>query len=133
MFLHLLNKEDQKKFLELANILVNCDSNLSNEDLQLTNAYRYEIRISEDEYLIQNTGLEDILNNLASTSLKNKKAILIELIALSLSDNDDNILEKELIDKIAEKFEIDKVLITQIIEWVKEMAKLNKEIEAILN
>ncbi|WP_102401046.1 hypothetical protein [Haloimpatiens massiliensis] len=133
MFLHLLTTEEQKNFLELANVLINCDNYLSNEELQLMNTYRYEMRISEDEYLIQNTQLEEILNALASTSIKNKKVILIELIALSLSDNDGNSLEKELIDKVANKFEIDEIVIKQSIEWVQEMTKLSKKVEDILN
>lgn len=133
MFLHLLDKEEQKNFLELANILINCDGYLSKEELHLMDTYRYEIQMSEEEYLIQNSDLKEILNSLFSTSVKNKKVILIELIALSFSDNDAHISEKELIDKVAEKFEIDEVVVTQIIEWVDEMDKLNKKIEVILN
>lgn len=132
MFLHLLNIKEQKNFLELDNILIKEYGELRYEELLLMNTYRYEARLSKEYYPIENKGLEYILHEFEKSDEKTKEIILIELVALSISDNDFVTRERNFIDIIRNSFNIDKSIVNSIIVWVEKLNSINKEVVNIL-
>ena len=133
MYLRILDREEQKNFLELAYCAANYNQKFSDEQENLINEYRDEISLGREEYEIQEKELEDILNSFTDCSQKKKNAIFLEIMALILSDNIYDEKEREVIFIIANHLNIEEDQHDEAVGWVKDMQELYERSENFIN
>lgn len=133
MYLRILNREEQKNFLELAYCAANYNEKFSDEQENLINEYRNEISLEKEEYKIQEKELKDILNSFKDCSQKKKNAIFLEIMALILSDNIYDDKEHEIISRIQDSLDIVEGKHDEAVDWVKNMQELYERAESFIN
>ena len=123
MFLNKLNEKEKESFLSLAHHIANCDDNFSQEEQKMISAYCREMTIIDIDYDEGCFDLDNTLNNFET--LQSQKIILIELFALVFSDghhlHDE---EVNVIEAVAQKFNIDTNLINVFANWSKSIIAL---------
>ncbi len=130
MFLATLNLEQKKSFLKLAKYLANIDNHLHEEEQYLLNYYCYEMHIDDnidDHEEFKISDLADLFKE-----KKEKRILLIELIALIIADSEYNEKEKEILNQIIDLFQIDLKLLPVYFNWAKAITALAKQGQALL-
>jgi hypothetical protein len=130
MFLNNLNHEEKRYFWKMINLVSECDDEVSVEEQAMLNSYKKELDIDVTEDLKMD--LEELLDLLDESSDIVKKSVLIEIIALIMSDSKYDNSEKELVEIISSRFNIDEDIRKNMFEWVEKIQNLYSEANALI-
>lgn len=103
MFLDHISTEKRELFLALCYKAICCNDEVNDAEVNQLAAYSKELHIEADfeKYKLMNT--DDILSQLRSMSLVEKKIVLSELLGILMSDKVYDDLEKEFFRNAGEK------------------------------
>ena len=122
MFLNKLNEKEKVAFLELAYYVANSDNDFSSKEEEVINSYCVEMQIDNIDFDKSKFNLDLTLSNIESA--QSQKIVLLEIMALVYSDNILHQAEKEILQTIVNKFQLDSKLIPVYAEWSKAMLSL---------
>lgn len=104
MFLSVLNDDEKKIFGCLINKLAHIDGILSEEENELLCNYKFELGLQTLEEL--DISVEEAINQLSKSSEVVKRAVFLEIVSITLSDEEIKEEENEIMELAAYKFEI---------------------------
>ena len=127
MFIEYLNKEEKEVFFSLALDLVRVDDAFSLDEKEKIK--QLSLRILGEE----GHDVEHLYNDLSTLeNLSKKKIVLMELVGLCYVDGDYCESEKKFIHEVAEKMEVNNVILKDIENWTLGLVNhMNKGIELI--
>jgi len=132
MYLHLLEENEKKDFLELAYHLMGVDGTHQDEEVAIFESYKHECSLHE--YIIsKQNNLENVINCFKTTSLKTRKIILIELFGIVLADGEVHENEETFITHLATSFNITDEELEKMNKWVLTMDHIVKLGYTIIN
>lgn len=115
MFLNSLNPTEKDNFMKLAMTLIKADGVVEESEKQILSAYANEMQI-QVRSLDEQCDTDKVIEELAkSSSLKTRRIIFLELLALAFADGNYVAEEKELIKCLANAFELDKTFVDRAI------------------
>jgi len=120
MYLDLLNRDEQKNFLEIARYSMGLDGEHKAEEEEVLTGYKYECQLV-DYTAHRQDEIEKIINNLRASTKKVKKIILVELIGIFLADGEMCDAESNFLNKLSEEFNIKEHELNRIKRWVEAM------------
>ena len=132
MLLMQLEAREKFSFLQLAHYLARIDNSYGEREDEVISSYCTEMGIENiDSFDIDNFCLEENLNNYKSQ--RSQRIILLELMILIHIDNDFHVNEKDLINKMTEKFGFDSKDIDDYSQWGKSVAMLYQVANIFIN
>lgn len=115
MFLNSLNPTEKDNFMKLAMTLIKADGVVEESEKQILSAYANEMQI-QVRSLDEQCDTDKVIEELAkSSSLKTRRIIFLELLALAFADGNYVAEEKELIKCLANAFELDKTFVDRAV------------------
>lgn len=127
MFLPYFNVEQKRAFWKLANDIVMVDGVLHESEKELLDNYKSELGIE-----IKNLDYELHPINKTFTTKMESHILLLELLGLSVADDDFDSSEKTFINNIIEELGISHEKTSQMLSWLKKQNELYIEIHNIL-
>lgn len=131
MFLNRLDEDEKSAFLELAHHVARSDAEFSSEELTVITRYCMEMQIDDIDYEDDQFDLEQVLSRFGSSSHRN--IVLLELTALVYADQRLAPQEKQLLDKIVDRFDMNPHLSIIFKEWAKNALSLHMQGEALIH
>ncbi len=128
MFLGKLNKDEQTIFMQLSNIIIKSDLEITGAEEKLFFEYESEMGKSFNGYLEKEFNLKDVLSLTEKYNEKAKKVIFFELLGLALCDGNFDNLEQNVIEKIRTSFSISVESQKDMIATIGKLMKLYTEI-----
>jgi tellurite resistance protein len=125
MFLNRLHTEEKKAFLELAHYVARSDGDFSDKEKVVIDTYCFEMQIDDIDFAEDNFEIENTLQKIKNK--KSQKIVLLEIMALVLSDDIVHKNEQKIIDKITNFFGFDKSLSNLFIEWTKTILSVSNQ------
>jgi len=129
MFLSKLDNNEKKSFLMLAHNIARSDGDFSENEQNMIDTYCMEMQISDVNYDKNNFSLELILDTFKSQ--ENQKIVLLEIMALVFSDGLHE-KEQEILNVIADKFNVSEDLTVVYGEWSKAILSIAKQGQALI-
>lgn len=115
MFLNSLNPTEKDNFMKLAMTLIKADGVVEESEKQILSAYANEMQI-QVRSLDEQCDTDKVIEELAkSSSLKTRRIIFLELLALAFADGNYVAEEKELLKCLANAFEFDRKFIDRAV------------------
>ncbi len=115
MFLNSLNPTEKDNFMKLAMTLIKADGVVEESEKQILYAYANEMQI-QVRSLDEQCDTDKVIEKLAkSSSLKTRRIIFLELLALAFADGNYVAEEKELLKCLANAFELDRTFIDRAV------------------
>ena len=130
MFLNRLDNNSKEVFLSLAYYISTVDSLYVNIQKTLISKYLQEMNIADIDFDINQFELVDSVKKV--TNKEDQKIILIELLGIVYNDGVITNIEKEMIDKIVDTWNINSSLVVVYSEWSKNLLSLYVQGEALL-
>ncbi len=130
MFLNRLNNNSKEVFLSLAYYISTVDSLYVNIQKTLISKYLQEMNIADIDFDINQFELVDSVKKV--TNKEDQKIILIELLGIVYNDGVITNIEKEMLDKIVDTWNINSSLVVVYSEWSKNLLSLYVQGEALL-
>ena len=132
MLLMQLESREKFSFLQLAHYLARIDNHHGEREEEIIFSYCTEMGIDNvDSFDIDGFDLEDNLSDYKSQ--RSQRIILLELMILIHIDNNFHVNEKDLINKITEKFGFDSKDIDDYSQWGKSVAMLYQVANIFIN
>ncbi len=125
MFLNRLNEKEKAAFLKLAYYVATNDNDFSIEEKEIINVYCMEMQINNIDFDKSNFDLDSILLEIESS--ESQKIVLLEIMALVYSDNILHQSEKDVLEKMVNKFNLNPKLTSVYAEWTKAILALTKQ------
>lgn len=134
MFLGELTKNEKKLFWEIANCLVHADDKIADDEVEMMNEYKRELR--ENDYIIEKPvcTINEILANKDDIGVRKKKIIFFELLGLAYADKEFAESEKVLLQNVKMDFNISEEdekkmldIIDKISDAYLDLSKILKE------
>lgn len=125
MFLNLLETQEKNAFMELAIQLVKADNKTDSREEAMLRHYLHEMNIGEDEFVFKEIKLDQLVP--VFKSRRSKRAVLMELLALALADNDFDVNEQNLVAEISGKFGFEADELKQMTDWVIRIQRIYAE------
>lgn len=122
MFLILLNENEKKSFLELAEIITHCDGDNCETEKSLVLRYKKDLEL--EDYETRGLQLDQVVLELEKSSTRSKTIIYMELLGLALFDGDYDEEEKRLLKAIQQEFNFSNEKATRIEKWLFETKRL---------
>lgn len=129
MFLSKLDNNEKESFLMLAHNIARSDGDFSENEQNMIDTYCMEMQISGVNYDKNNFSLELILDTFKSQ--ENQKIVLLEIMALVFSDGLHE-KEQEILNVIADKFNVSEDLTVVYGEWSKAILSIAKQGQALI-
>ena len=122
MFLNMLNKKEQKNFMELATIAMVLDGKIEESEKQIIEVYRREMDLHD--YVIQNKDQKELITAFQASTKKIKRVVIIELAGVLDADEiiDEN--EENWIMKIGEEWGFRASEIRRMVRWTQDFNDL---------
>ena len=117
MLLMKLENGEKFAFLNLAYYMANIDGDMDKEEKDVIQEYCSEMGIDNIDYNVDDFNLENTLSKIKT--MKSKKIVLLELMILVHSDNKYHRFEQNVINKIANYFNISQKKVDTYSEWGK--------------
>lgn len=115
MFLNSLNPTEKDNLMKLAMTLIKADGVVEESEKQILSAYANEMQI-QVRSLDEQCDTDKVIEELAkSSSLKTRRIIFLELLALAFADGNYVAEEKELLKCLANAFELDRTFIDRAV------------------
>lgn len=130
MFLNRLDNNSKEVFLSLAYYISTVDSLYVNIQKTLISKYLQEMNIADIDFDINQFELVDSVKKV--TNKEDQKIILIELLGIVYNDGVITNIEKEMLDKIVDTWNINSSLVVVYSEWSKNLLSLYVQGEALL-
>lgn len=130
MFLNRLDNNSKEVFLSLAYYISTVDSLYVNIQKTLISKYLQEMNIADIDFDINQFELVNSVKKV--TNKEDQKIILIELLGIVYNDGVITNIEKEMIDKIVDTWNINSSLVVVYSEWSKNLLSLYVQGEALL-
>ena len=130
MFLNRLDNNSKEVFLSLAYYISTVDSLYVNIQKTLISKYLQEMNIADIDFDINLFELVDSVKKV--TNKEDQKIILIELLGIVYNDGVITNIEKEMLDKIVDTWNINSSLVVVYSEWSKNLLSLYVQGEALL-
>jgi hypothetical protein len=124
MFLNELDQNEKVAFLKIAHYAARSDGDFSDDQKNIINTYCFEMQISDIDYDHNSFNLSEILKGI--TNERSQKIILLELMALILSDDIVHKEEKKVIDLMLNTFSIKEELYYIYLEWTKAILAVSE-------
>lgn len=118
MFLNMLNQKEKEYFLELANIAMNVDEVVTEEELDMLDMFRKEMSLQD--YVIKNVPLDKLKADVDLCSKRNKKVMLFELTGMMYADNEVADVEDKWLKDLGNRWGFRESEIKKIIRWVMD-------------
>ena len=131
MYLDRLNEKERKKFLNLAYYAANVDEEFSIEEENLIDNYRKEMGLFD--YEPEKVEFEEGLEFFADKEVEKKNIIFIETFALVMADASYEKKEKDLINKMQQKFSFTDEQADELCQWVKDVIDIYARGEELVN
>lgn len=129
MLLGQLSENGKKLFLSLATVLANIDGECSVSEQRLLKQYCEEMSIDPIPY-DANTNIQDIVRYInESMTVKEKKIIFIELIAVAVIDGVYDDKEKEFVESLRKLLKIPEDVGRQAFDMIKLLVDASTSIE----
>lgn len=130
MYLAELSIEGQNAFLNLAVALIKADGKVSQEEICALNMYKAELVNMKDISEYNSEIIENDINFIAQLDLVMRKKVYFELVSLAFSDSDYSDKEKNLINNIILKWNLDPSICKEIdkiaLEITNSLGKLGE-------
>jgi len=121
MFIKFLDKQEKEKFVSLLYSIALADGSMNQAQMQRVQAYMDEAAVSGFSVADDVDGL---INYFAGKSEGVRKIVLIESMAVAITDNTVTDIELSIIDKINTKFELGDDFSEQAMDWLKQILPL---------
>lgn len=113
MFLNSLNPTEKDNFMKLAVAVIKVDGVVEESEKQIMSAYAHEMQIPICN-LNEQCDTDSIIKEFAiNSTLKTKRIVFVELLALAFVDGNYAAEEKEFVKQLADAFEFDRAFIEQ--------------------
>lgn len=122
MLLMKLKNEEKFAFLGLAYYIANIDGEFEQEEKDIIQEYCAEMGIESTEYNMSEFNLQETINKIKTP--KSQKIVLLELMILIHSDDKYHKFEQNIIDKIANNFQISQNDLNIYSQWGKMVSSL---------
>lgn len=135
MFLKYLSRKEQELFLELCDIISKSDSDSHEEEKEeiMIREYRFEMDLTESEYIIKGITFEDVIKEIKDISNpENINKIIFEIIGLIKADDRISKQENEYISKIINDLNISSSVIEQMKEIVDEIKEVYLKLDKLI-
>lgn len=133
MFLAILSDEGKKLFYELEVLLAGADENFDASEEAIIRAHCYEMGIGYTGINVSSRSVDEIIKEISDTlSDSEKKAIFIEMIIVSLADDEYHESEKEIIDKLSTSFGIEKNISDEVFNKAEQLMKASKSLQSFV-
>lgn len=126
MYLDLLEKQEQKDFLELARYSMGLNGEYKDEEEAVLKGYKYECQLVNYEAYRQED-IKKIILTLRGSTKKVKKIILVELFGILLADGEVCDNEAKFVDMLSDEFRIKEYEVARIQRWVEAMNDIVQE------
>ncbi|MEA2019705.1 MAG: hypothetical protein U9N59_14790 [Campylobacterota bacterium] len=126
MYLDLLEKQEQKDFLELARYSMGLNGEHKEEEEEMLTSYKFECQLVEYTAHRQED-ITKIIHSLKGSVKKIKKIILVELFGILLADGEVCDEEAKFIDMLSSEFRIKEYEVARIQRWVEAMNDIFQE------
>ena len=126
MYLDLLEKQEQKDFLELARYSMGLNGEEKEEEEGILLSYKYECQML-DYTAHRQEDIQKVIVSLKGSIKKVKKIILIELFGILLADGKVCDEESQFMYNLAEQFSIKEYEVARIQRWVEAMNDIVQE------
>lgn len=120
MYLDLLEKDEQKNFLELARYSMGLNGEHKEEEEEILLGYKHECQLIDYTAHRQNE-IEKIITTLRASRKQVKKIVIIELIGIFFADGEMCGEEVKFLNKLSEEFNIKNHELNRIKRWVEAM------------
>jgi len=131
MLLMKLKNEEKFAFLGLAYYIANIDGEFEQEEKDIIQEYCAEMGIESTEYNMSEFNLQETINKIKTP--KSQKIVLLELMILIHSDDKYHKFEQNIIDKIANNFQISQNDLNIYSQWGKMASSLYMQGKLFLN
>ena len=133
MFLKLLNVDAKEKFLKLCVFASNSNGFLENEERLLIFEYCREMNLKEEIPELTES-FEDLMSEMNDVmSLKEKKIVLLEILALIKCDGVYDKKEKEFMEKIISKFGFEDIALGEYNDLLEKYMQIGKELFELIS
>lgn len=132
MYLSLLNDEQKNLFCNMAYSIVMSDGVFRDEEKDLLESYRGELGYYIDLDEVMDDFDETLEKIFAVTSIKERRIIVFECIALAIIDSDYASQERNLIERMITRFGITAEYENDCIKVVREYIDFQKKINEIV-
>ena len=126
MYLDLLNKQEQKDFLELAYHIMGVDGTCDVNEIGIITNYKFECHLADYQPCKQDD-LKVVINSLVGSTKKSKKIIIIELLGIVLGNGEMCEKETEFIAMLSNELRIKEFEVARIKRWVEAMNDIFRE------
>lgn len=125
MFLSLLNEKEGRNFLELANIAMNVDGDVEEQERNVFATYRFELGLND--YKIQNKEYKSIVMELKGSRKRVLRAIIIELAGMMDADEEIEKVEETWLLKLGVDLDFRDSEMRKMIRWTQDFNDLLAE------
>lgn len=129
MFLNRLESNEKKAFLLLAHHIARSDGDFSENEKNIISTYCLEMQISDADYDEDSFDLDDIMGEFQNK--EHQKIVMLEIMALVYSDGLKT-EEKDIINILANKFNISRDLINVYAEWSKAILSIANQGQSLI-
>ena len=126
MYLDLLKEDEQKDFLELARYAMGLNGEHKEDEEIILTSYKFECQLV-DYTACRQDEIEEVISNLAASTKKIRKVILVELFGILLADGEVCSAEDSFINQLAKNFRIKEHEVSRIKRWVEAMNDIVRE------
>lgn len=127
MFLEMLRGDEKERFLDLAIKAAEANGEVVEDEKRMLKAFAKELEILPR--YSSSLSLSDILADFVSNSSKQTMRIVVfELIGILFADSEFDEKEKNYLNEITESFGLDKSIIAEMIDEIKQYSFLYKKI-----
>ena len=122
MFLDELQFDEKQNFLELAAHAMEVNGEVKKQEKEIYHSYMHECRLPN--YTFKNKDISKITKELATSSARSQKIILLEVIGILIADNELCEKEEDFLFNISQKFDLSKTKTRRFIRWYQDFAEI---------
>ncbi len=123
MDLSKLNRDEKKNFIELAFFISNCDGSFDELEKKKIKNLRDQMNISESDYKVTNKNIDNVINELSKSDIKNKKIMFLEIMDLIMSDKYYDEKEHKIAQKLINIWKIKEKESKHAFIWIKKITR----------
>lgn len=122
MYLNYLKENEKIAFLKLAHIVANSDNEICENEKIIIGSYCNEMGINDTSFNLEDVSISILANEFSSVS--SKKITILELMSVINANGEFKNNEKEIINKLLEKFNLEDKFLENVELWSKSLMTL---------
>lgn len=119
MYLNYLKENEKTAFLKLAHVVANSDNEICENEKTIIGSYCNEMGINDISFNLKDVSISNLANEFLSVS--SKKIIILELMSVINANGEFKDNEKEIINKLLEKFNLEDKFLENVELWSKSL------------